>query len=136
MREIKFRGKRRDNGEWIYGSLHHFKVTVGNTEVFTIIVGAEHTPETGVIFGKRHELITETVGQFTGLKNKSGKEIYEGDIIKVPYYSTDFRIEEVKIVDCECSPFNSYACSEDGYGEADKSEIIGNVFDNPELIEK
>lgn len=75
MREIKFRGKRLDNGEWIYGSLlvSHFKDDKKERYFITQFSG-NYTFE--------HEVDPATVGQFTGLKDKSGREIWEGGYIQ------------------------------------------------------
>lgn len=127
MREILFRGKRLDNGEWVCG----FIVKMFGT-YHIIDKDDENTA---------YEVISETVGQYIGLKDKNGKRIFEGDILGSRYYymsPDDVAVEVVKwfrngwaIQEGDCMPDS---LTEDGI--LPYSEIIGNIHDNPELLGK
>ena len=126
MREILFRGKRTDNGEWVEGYLcecHHKdtgKYDYAIQEMF----------ENGYIM---HEVIPETVGQYTGLTDKNGKKIFEGDICKHrSNYSGNTVISVVTYTD---GHFLALVCENSGFELSEKLEVIGNIHDNPELVE-
>lgn len=114
-REILFRGKRIDNGEWVEGNyIFEDFDRVGIHQIGTII---------------QCFVIPETVGQFTGLLDKNGNKIFEGDILKagnghIGY--ADFS-EGGFVLVCRCH--SNFA---DLYGAI--QEVIGNIHDNPELL--
>lgn len=122
MREIIFRGKRLDNGEWVYGSLFvGFKKSYICPEAI-----AMYNFDGALCIGGFIEVYPSTVGQYTGLKDKHGKKIFEGDILL-------FRAGRTHVVRFEDGAF----ILEDSaipIPFAIKSEIIGNVHDNPELL--
>ncbi len=132
MREILFRGKRVDNGEWIQGDIVQFPV-------HGVVRIVEQEPSY-----KDAEVDSDTVGQYTGLTDKNGKKIFEGDIIKIvpDYdYSDDYSISKVYsyngvfCVDYHGDDFDSTALGflEDYLPDGD-FEVIGNIHDNPELL--
>ena len=138
MREILFRGKRKDNGEWVYGRLLYFKASVG-TEVLALIVESCEWDNSNEWFnlGKRARVIPESVGQYTGLTDKNGNMIFEGDIVNDEQSGYNYFIKW----------FPEYACfslaDKNGNMEfgCDEFEIflndlivIGNIYDNPELL--
>lgn len=130
MREILFRGKRKDNGEWVYGwvTTQHKKYTEGDllTEIQSSTFGEGE-----------HYVDTETVGQYTGLKDKNGTKIFEGDIIDFLYRSDgdDYGIVQYDVDETEFGFV--YNLIYDGLGRHYCSrdiEVIGNIYDNPELM--
>lgn len=128
MREILFRGKRKDNGEWVEGFL-----TIDPTICDYVID----------IVGLTSIMIRpETVGQYTGLCDKNGKRIFEGDIVKAQddIFSSPFCDGVVgKIVYDECAYFIEPRNPMDSqwlFNECAVYEIIGNIHDNPELLKE
>lgn len=125
MRAIKFRGKRLVNGEWEFGD-------------FLRMDGVPYIyPDPAPSEWKDYEVIPDTVGQFTGLLDKNGKEIYEGDIV-----ANDFGNAYIVNMTVEWCTDGYWALHEiDGddtmHFVADylkEIEIIGNIHDNPELL--
>lgn len=139
-REIKFRGKRVNGGEWVYG------MTISNGTIKRKINNIFFE----VAENKWVGALPETLGQYTGLKDKDGKEIYEGDILKTPRgfigQVVFGRAEEEcrhkvfgrMVIDCYTTygwifvRGDGYRCAIDD--ELLEGEIIGNIHDNPELM--
>lgn len=121
MRTIKFRGKSLETDDWVYGFLAD-----GN-----LICTWDNRRNA-------HEVLSITVGQFTGLTDKNGKEINEGDVIRINLTDGSTTISSVV-----WNRRGYWGCDIDinhgvqlGLIDKVRIEVIGNIHDNPELIEK
>lgn len=139
MREILFRGKRRDNGEWIEGYLS--KIFFAHKEYWAItrkeVVGRyAHATEYDFV---SYEVYPETIGQYTGIDDKNGKKVFEGDIVAgavhwlermkngfVAFKDGSFGLIWYRGEVAQFNPFTSMCNVE--------YEVIGNIHDNPELL--
>jgi uncharacterized phage protein (TIGR01671 family) len=131
MREIEFRGKRTDGEGWVYGNLARFYKDT--------CITFDNTDDNWSTGRDSEDVIPETVGQYTGLKDKNGVKIFEGDIIR--WNDIDAKTKTGHVL---------YFEKESGYDvcilrEPRKSlfwvvglscEVISNIHDNPKLLEK
>ena len=146
MKEIKFRGKRVDTGEWVYGSNIH-KVILNDTKEELWVIHPKGEPiehlGDGYIKYRPPVVITESIGQYTGLKDKNGVEIYEGDILitkeefadLINYEFFEKEVVNTVIYDNSNAMFTLY---QEGWGTVNENmselEVVGNIYENKELL--
>lgn len=137
MRDIEYRGKSIRTGNWIVGSSLINKLGA--------YIVSEENPHECTQYGyieidEYEKVLPETVGQYTGLKDKHGKKIYEGDVLE---HANEFGDHEWKtIIVFEDGMFtckhvrNGFVSKVSPYIEMQSAEIIGNTYENLELLEE
>ena len=136
MRQIKFRGKNAKD-EWVYGSLiiNEAENDEGRFQVAFIMQGPPFAIDGGDLYTARMERVKiETIGQYTSLRDKFGKDIYEGDILKVGDVKTLIEVRYVRGIFAFLWNGNlddEFPCNAP---TQEWAEVIGNIYDNPELI--
>lgn len=143
MREILFRGKRLDNGEWITGHLLKYedgsaRIVPNNTDIFCF------EKDESIIQTIAHRVDPKNVGQYTGFVDKNGKKIFEGDIVIIKddlnkmYYlkwfdDMCFAFADIRS-DYKETFYSCYDIHKYGFPLSEQVKIIGNIYDNPELL--
>ena len=130
MREILFRAKREDNGEWAYGYYVRLPDAAGSASMI-------HTPARNPDeSNSSHFIRSSTIGQYTGLTDKNGTKIFEGDIVR--YGDTIHKVvfeqrNGTAYFGLVYSPIETLPFGH--YQDLRQLEVIGNIYENPELIE-
>lgn len=146
MREHLYRGKRKDNGEWEYGNLY----VSHDGKCFILLYLCSCDSETLEFSTQAFEVIPETVGEYTGLKDKNGVRIFEGDILQIKVTNCgECDCEGIGAVIFEVGNFGINYVRPGGVIEGmdllsgltykpygNEVSIIGNIHDNRELLEE
>lgn len=133
MREILFRGKRVDNGEWVEGA--YFPDKDGVSLICTNIVAGTPVDEAGMCVAWTVD--SDTVGQYTGLTDKNGKRVFEGDVMGFDAYGFHYKgvvsfADGNFYINCNCS--NAFPFLDDAIKRHD-AIYVGNIHDGPEMME-
>lgn len=153
MRQIKFRGKRCSDGSWVYGSYLESNLSwQGHKPHKSWIVSNAYSNGGWLALIGRTAVKEDTIGQFTGMRDDSGTEIWEGDIVRMidrPYNLVDigkviynaqlgrYSLEVVKGNETRRYAFIKSEIVNDGNARVPVTylyEVIGNIYDNPELL--
>lgn len=157
MREILFKAKRLDNGEWVEG--YYLNIAKINHFICTGKIKLDGALK-GIIAPEMYEIDPDTLCQYTGITDKSGQKIWENDVLRGHGNEKDLSkavfggfyvidVETLEIVDSvvgwhtevietdetsKCEPFNLPMPLTEFYINRSEYEVIGNIFDDPELV--
>lgn len=137
MREMLFRGKRLDNGEWYEGSHLFLHVPMSDW------TGRHRGPAKDVHYivdqgDMNYAVDPETVSQYTGLKDRNGKKIFEGDLVKILGWKPPImQIAFIEGAFCLADAVGEFAADLIYINHAgdNQTEVVGNIYDNPKLME-
>lgn len=148
MREIKFRGKRKDNGQWVFGGYHRWITRqicpIGDDnlepeDIKDVIITDSFADWNMPKSMQAVEIFPETLGQYIG-KDPTGKEIYEGDIVK-GFFNNSSAEKSIGRIEYDDSRF--MVTLEFEYRQIwhtrfniEDCEFLGNIYDNPELLKE
>lgn len=137
MREILFKAKRIDNGEWVEGYLFDDGFENGRMFVGGLVIEEYHGTAcddwsiTGIDF---YEVDPSTICQCTGLNDKNGNLIFENDIVRIKYDDDFSEVGWIKYSNCGVRYNFVFGTEIYSIDDSCDIEVIGNIFDNPELI--
>ena len=134
MREILFKAKRKDNGEWIHWNLWGELIRESGKRTRITVKNSATTSYYDYVHQIRHLIDESTLCQYTGLTDKNGRKVWENDIVYIPYISLDDTY--CRVVFRHGTFIGELADGCEDCITNRKAEVIGNYFDNPELLKE
>lgn len=132
-REIKFRGKNKDIG-WVEGQVA-YDLNEDTYIIREVEQDSSYGLEETMLFATTwYRVDKETIGQYIGLCDKNGKEIYKGDILKSIRWNDIYLVKQIRTAYYLCRKGKNGFNKITTWNNAEKSEVIGNMYDNPELL--